>query len=358
MKIVLTGGGTGGHVNPALAIASKFPGSKIYFIGGEKGIENDLVPRAGYKLFTLDISGFRRSLNLKDIQYNLNALKKVYVARNKARKILSEINPDIVIGTGGYASFPAVKEATKMGIKTAILEVNALAGVTTKALAKKVDKVFISFEETRASTVDDAVLTGAPIKQDIIFADRLSSRRELGISPGEKLVVSFWGSLGAKYMNEAIIDFMVENSKAGVFRHMHASGKQSYKELKEKAKKLNITSDIYEYFYDMPKMLAAADLVICRGGAGTLAEISAMSKASIIVPSPYVAENHQEKNARTFEKNGASIVILEKDCNKLFKVAKHILNDGDKLMNMSRNAYSLSKLDALDIIHKEILALL
>lgn len=358
MNIILTGGGTGGHVNPAIAIASKFPSAKIYFIGSDKGIENDLVPRAGYKLFTLDISGFRRSITPKDISYNISTLKKIYIANKKVKNILKEINPDIVIGTGGYASFPAVKVATKMGIKTAILEVNALAGITTKTLAKKVDKVFIAFEETRKSTVDTAILTGAPIKPDIIFCDRASARHELGVKENEKLVISFWGSLGAKYMNEAIIDFMIRNSKEQAFKHIHACGKQSYKTLIEKTKNLNIKSNIYEYFYDMPKMLAAADLVICRGGAGTLAEISAMSKASIIVPSPYVAENHQEKNARTFEKKGAAIVVLEKDANKLFDMASLILNDDNKRLKMEKASYSLAKLDALDIIQKEILALL
>lgn len=358
MKIILTGGGTGGHVNPALAIASKFPNAKIYFIGSDKGIENDLVPRAGYKLFTLDISGFRRSLMPKDISYNINTLKKIYVANKKVKNILKEIKPDIVIGTGGYASFPAVKTAREMGIKTAILEVNAIAGVTTKSLCKKVDKVFIAFQETRAETTDNAILTGAPIKQDILFCDRNKARHELGINENEKLVISFWGSLGAKYMNEAIIDFVVKNSHSKGFRHIHACGKQSYKTLIEKTKNLNITSEIYEYFYDMPKMLAAADLVICRGGAGTLAEISAMSKASIIIPSPYVAENHQEKNARAFEKKGAAIVVLEKDANTLFDIANFILNDDSKRSDMSRAAYSLAKLDALDIIQKEILALL
>lgn len=358
MKIILTGGGTGGHINPALAIASKFPNAKIYFIGGENGIENDLVPREGYKLFTLDISGFRRSVTPKDIRYNLNTLKKVYLANKQVKHILGEIKPDIVIGTGGYASFPAVNAAVKMDIKTAILEVNALAGFTTKALAKKVDKVFIAFEETRASTRENAILTGAPIKPEILFCDRVKARKELGIKENEKLVISFWGSLGAKYMNEAIIEFMVKNSRNREFHHIHACGRQSYKTLIGKTKDLNITSQIYEYFYDMPKMLVAADLVICRGGAGTLAEISAMSKASIIVPSPYVAENHQEKNARTFEEKGAAIVVLEKDSNKLFDKANYILNNDEKRINMENAAYSLSKLDALDIIQKEILALL
>ena len=372
MKLYITGGGTGGHVTPGLAIAryfeSKRPDTEVRFAGTSKGIESRLVPREGYPLDTIEITGLRRAFSPSAIGHNLNALRQAAASVGTAKKLLRRAKPDVVIGCGGYASFPVVSAAQKLGIPTVLLEVNAYPGITTKMLAKKVDKVLICFEEARALVGggDKVVLTGSPVRGEIVFADRQKARAKLGLAPADKLVVSFWGSMGAKYMNEHMAGMLaLETKKGTAFRHVHATGSAAFQWLpkmacEQGAKLTGGTIEVTEYIYDMASYMAAADLVICRAGAATIGELCALGRASIMVPSPYVAENHQEKNARALEHAGACEVLLEKDATpeKLLDMTERLLADDQLRADMGAAAAKLAQLDAGEKIYQQILSVL
>lgn len=369
MKLLITGGGTGGHVNPGIAIAkyvqSRRSDAEVRFAGTAAGIESKLVPREGYQLYTVDVRGLKRSFSPSAIAYNIATLEKSLTATAKAKKILKEYRPDVVVGCGGYASFPMVRAAQQLHIPTVLLEVNAFPGVVTKSCAKKADRVLISFENTRELLENrpNIHLTGAPVRGDIIFADRQKAREKLGLGEKEKLVVSFWGSLGALYMNRHMAGFIQLESEHDSFRHIHATGAAAYKWLPDSVKEKGVELDkhpnieLREYIYDMADVMAAADLVICRAGAATLGELCVLGKPSIIVPSPYVAENHQEKNARTLEQKGACQVITEPECTpqKLYDAVTGLLSDDEKLEEMGRCARSMAILDSSEKIYQHIL---
>lgn len=369
MKLLITGGGTGGHVNPGLAIAkyvqSRRADAEVRFAGTPTGIESKLVPREGYQLYTIDIRGLRRSVSPSAIVYNIATLQKSLAASGKAKKILKEYQPDVVIGCGGYASFPMVHAAQQLKIPTVLLEVNAFPGVVTKSCARKADRVLISFENTRELLENrpNIHLTGAPIRSEIIFARRADARRKLQLADGEKLVVSFWGSMGALYMNRHMAGFIRLESEKDAFRHIHATGSAAYKWLPDSIREQGVDLDrhpnieLREYIYDMADVMAAADLVICRAGAATLGELCVLGKPSIIVPSPYVAENHQEKNARALEQKGACKVITEQECTpeKLYGAVTELLADDEKLAEMGRCAKTMAIVDSSAKIYQHIL---
>lgn len=369
MKLLITGGGTGGHVNPGLAIAkyvqSRRSDTEVRFAGTSTGIESRLVPREGYQLYTIDVRGLKRSFSPSAIVYNIATMEKSLTATAKAKKILKEYKPDVVVGCGGYASFPMVHAAQQLHIPTVLLEVNAFPGVVTKSCAKKADRVLISFENTRSLLEDrpNIHLTGAPVRGDIIFADRQKARQKLGLAEKEKLVVSFWGSLGALYMNRHMAGFIQLESQHDSFRHIHATGTAAYKWLPDSVKEKGVDLDkhsnieLREYIYDMADVMAAADLVICRAGAATLGELCVLGKPSLIVPSPYVAENHQEKNARALEQKGACRVITEPECTpqKLYDAVTELLSDDKKLEEMGRCAKTMAIVDSSEKIYQHIL---
>lgn len=369
MKLYITGGGTGGHVTPGLAIAryfqSKRPDAEIRFAGTAAGIESKLVPREGYPLDTIDIIGLRRSLKPADIMHNLDAMRKAVTAVSKAKKLLSKAKPDCVIGCGGYASFPVVVAAQKLGIPTVLLEVNALPGKVTKMLAPKADRVLVCFEEARKllGGRPNIHLTGAPVRGEIVFANREQARKNLEIGE-QKLVVSFWGSMGALYMNRHMAGMLALEAADKVnYRHVHATGTAAYQWMPELVAQKGADLAAYpnlqltEYIYNMADMMAAADLVICRAGAATIGELCALGRPSIMVPSPYVAENHQEKNARALEKAGACRVITEPECTpqKLYDMTRALLADDEKRLTMSHSAAKLATLDASEKIYRHIL---
>ena len=370
MHILFAGGGTAGHINPALAVAGyirdRHPDATISFIGTAEKLESRLVPEAGYDFYTIDVAGFQRKLSLENIKRNLSALRKVFVSSSQAKRLLRELCPDVVMGTGGYVSGPVVRDAAKMGLKTVIHEQNAFPGVTTKMLAPKVDRVMLAMPEAQKylKLKDEPIITGNPVREAVIHADRASARRALGLDD-RPMILSFGGSLGARPVNEAVADLMAWHWKGGRYYHYHAAGKAGYASmqalLKEKGVELSAAPSIRmtEYIGDMDLCMAAADLVICRAGAITLSELQVQGKASILIPSPYVAENHQYHNAMTLKNKGAAQVIEEKDLTgrRLIQEASTLLSDPAVMKKMGEAAKASAVMDVNERIYRVIMEL-
>ncbi len=366
MHILFAGGGTAGHINPALAVAGyikeKHPDAKISYIGTANKLEATLVPRAGYDFYTIDVAGFSRSLSPKGIAHNFSAVYKAASSSLKVRKILKEIKPDIVVGTGGYVSGPVVSTAQKLGIKTVIHEQNAYPGVTTKMLSKNADAVLLAYKEAEKflKLNKKCVVTGNPVRQEIINANKAFAREKLGLD-SRPLILSFGGSLGARPINDAVVELIKSHNKSGKYYHIHATGKYGYENVLNALKDVDLAEEITvkDYIYDMDIVMAAADIVISRSGAITLSEIAALGKAAVLIPSPYVAENHQYHNAMSLKNKGAADVIEEKDLTPelLIKTIER-LADNSKLINaMSENAKKAAITDANERIYKEIMIL-
>ncbi len=367
MKILFAGGGTAGHINPALAIAdyikTRHPETEISYIGTAEKLEAKLVPAKGYKFYTIKVAGFRRSFSPKAIAHNISAATKAATSTMNAKKIIKKINPDIVIGTGGYVSGPVLKAAQSLGYKTAIHEQNAFPGVTTKMLAPKADAVMLAMPEAEKylKINKKPFITGNPIRQELLTIDRETARKKLGV--GDKpLILSFGGSLGAKRVNEAITEVIKWHNDSNKFYHIHGTGKIGYEAMCDSLKDINLSENITvrEYIDDMDVCMAAADLVICRAGAITLGEVGACGKASVLIPSPYVAENHQYHNALTLKNAGASELIEEKDLTgeNLIKIIDSLLTDSNKLNEMAINAKQNAIIDANERIYNIIMGLI
>ena len=370
MRVVFACGGTGGHINPAIAVArlikDKRSDSEILFIGSG-GMENRLVPSSGFEIKSIKSAAISRRGGIRGIFSNIASLRQVAVAERDAAKILKEFSPELVFGTGGYACYPVLSAAAKLGISTMVHEANAFPGLAIRALSKRVSKILLNFEAGRERLPKKAktVVVGNPIRGDILMYDREKARAELGVE--KPLLVSFWGSLGAREMNTRIADVMKLSCDDGnKFSHIHATGKYGYEWMPsfvgEKGINLSETQDITlrEYIDDMPRVLAAADLVMCRGGAGTLSEISARGIPAIIVPSPNVTDNHQFKNAMELQKAGGAIVVEEKDATAefLYKKATELLGNPAKRKEMSKALTDNAVLDASERIYSEICAMI
>ncbi len=366
MKVILCGGGTSGHVNPALNIAEtlkkRIPDIEIMFIGTKRGIESSLVPKAGYKIEFVEVSGFSRSLNIKNIKAAWHAVTSVF----EAKKIIKSFSPDLVIGTGGYVSWPTVKAASKLGIPTLIHEQNAFPGVTTKMLSKLVNKVCISFQGSERF-FDEAqrnklVLTGNPIIVDGM--SRAEARKKLGIGETEPYLLSYGGSMGARKINELVFNLIENYSIPNNVRHTHAIGRIGYSEFSKIAteksfdKASNLT--ISEYIYDMAVHQAAADLIICRAGAMTLSELAIRGRASILIPSPNVTEDHQYKNARLLADAGAAVVYRESEIDgiTLVKAVKELLANSNTRERMENSIKGFAMPNSVDLIVDNALSLL
>ena len=357
MRVLISGGGTSGHVNPALAVANglreKNKNIQVAFAGTEKGIENKLVPREGYKLYHLKVKGFKRKFAFD----NIDALIKAFTSQLTAKKIIKDFNPDVVVGTGGYVSWPVLSVAAKLKIPTVIHEQNAFPGVTTKMLAKVVDRVMISFEESRKYFKDKnkLVYTGNPVRREFFDVDHKEAKKEL--SPGKPMLLSFGGSMGAHKLNEVMIGFMDKFSKNSNITHYHATGSLGYKDFNKlfKTKGLGAYNNLFlsEYLFDMHKYMAAADIIICRAGALTLTELAVIKKPAVLIPSPNVTENHQYKNATALEKEGAAVVIEEKDLNTdmLIEKVKELIFDPFRLSDMSRSIAGFGSSDTNRLIY-------
>ncbi len=341
MRVLITGGGSGGHVNPALAIANTIkqndPGAEIAYVGTKKGIENKLVPKAGYPMYYVDVKGIKRSLSPSNIKAAYLALTSPI----KAKKIIREFKPDLVVGTGGYVCWPVVKAASQMGIPTALHESNAIAGVAVKMLQKSVDRIFLNFEktgETLSCKKEKLMKVGNPILGGFSSMTREEAREKLGIPDKYKYVIlSYAGSLGAEKVNDAVLCLMREfTSKHPEVYHIHATGSIELELCTSQFKEMGLDKfeniELCEYIYDMPVRMAAADLTINRAGAMTISELAATGKCSIFIPSPNVAENHQYKNAKVLADKGAAAVFEEKE---LTDGAKPLIAEVEKLLSDS-----------------------
>ena len=324
MKVLLTGGGTGGHVNPAIAIADTFkahdPSTEFLFVGTSRGIENKLVPKAGYELAHIEIRGLRRSLSLE----NLKTVWLTLTSVSKAKKLLRKFKPDIVIGTGGYACFPACKAAAALGIPVVLHEANAIPGIAVRLLEHCATTVFLNFDESRAhlKSPDKAVTVGNPLRSVTNPISYDEAREALGISHKyRRFILSYGGSMGAERINFAMLDLMKSySSKHPDTLHVHATGAIEYEATKAMFTEAGLDQyeniKLLEYIYDMPMQMAAADVVISRAGSMTLSELALAKKACILIPSPNVTDNHQYKNAKVLSDRNAAILIEEKDITK------------------------------------------
>ena len=363
MKVVLTCGGTGGHINPALAVAkrlkSRDAGTEILFIGAIGGMEEDLVPREGFRLETVPVSNYQRSPSLKNMVHNVKTARDLTQAAHLTRNILKSFQPDVILGTGGYASYPALHQGQKLGIPTAVHEANAVPGLTTRMAAKNASRILVSYEECREAypAPERVVVTGMPVKEAFFTTQRQTARRALGLDD-RPVILSAFGSLGARDMNHMLTQFIRLETDLDVWQHIHATGRYGWEwmpqELVDNGVDLRLHPSIHlqEYIYNMPELMTAADLMICRAGASTLSELAAAGLPAIIVPSPNVTNNHQERNARLLEQRGAAVVRKESECSgqTLFDLANELLSDQARLASMRSALREIAVPDATDRI--------
>ena len=370
MKILFAAGGTGGHINPALSVAqeirSRCPDAEILFVGTREKMEATLVPKAGFDFAPIDITGFQRSFAPADIIYNLGTLRRLLFVTGQCKKIIAAFQPDIAVGFGGYVSGPVLRTAHRMGVKTAIHEQNAFPGKTNIALAKYADSVMLTYPEAakQLKGKTEPVITGLPVRTEILTADRTEARKKLDVPENKTVILSTGGSLGAEAINQVMCEIIPRYAgKNVIFVHgCGQKGKWVPEKLKERGIEPGKTPDVFvsEYIYDMATYMAAADLVVSRAGASSLAEIQALGKAAVMVPYPYAAENHQYHNAMSLVNRDAGVVIEQKDltADKLGAVIDDLLADPAKYARMGKNARDMAKTDAKTHIADIVLSLI
>ena len=371
MKFLFTCGGTAGHINPALGVAQRLkellPDCEILFVGAEGHMETELVPREGFSIKTVTITNISRSISMEGLKHNAKTVKNVLTSISQAKTIIKEFKPDVVIGTGGYVCYPVLKAANSLKIPTAVHESNAVPGLTTKMLAGTTDRILVGFEESRQyyKHQERVIVTGTPVRKDFCNGDKKIARERLGLDLEKPLVVSVWGSLGATFMNKTMVGFIEKALGNPFFGLIHSAGRGGYKKMLDDMEKAGIKNskelgmDVREYIYDMPLVMAAADLVVCRSGASTLSELAVLGRPAILVPSPNVTNNHQEKNARVLEKAGAAVLIPESEINedKLLGSVSLLLSRPDTLEAMAEQMKKIGVCDATDKITDIILDL-
>ena len=355
MNVIFTCGGTGGHINPAIAVANiwkeRHPDSNILFIGGGDELEQELVPKAGYALRCVPAYGIWRSKSFRAFKGNIKAVCATVRGIGKCKKIFKEFKPDVIVGTGGYASFQALLAGHLLGIPTCVHESNAMPGMTTKLASRFVDKVLVCFPESIRHYKDSSKVevVGMPVRREFIYTEKTQARKTLSLDD-RPVIVSAFGSQGAMAMNRIMADLFRLQQDAGFpFQHIHAVGSYGWgwmpELVKEKGVDLEKTKSItmQEYIYNMPTVMAAADVVISRAGASTCNEIAASGTPCILIPSPNVTDNHQEKNARALERGGGAVVLLEKDCTaeKIFDEIKAITSDAKRYARMEKALFQM-----------------
>ena len=365
MRIIVSGGGTGGHIYPAVTIANqikeKQPDAEIIFVGTREGLECEIVPRYGYPIEFIEVAGFQRKLSLDTIK----SAFKLLAGLIDALKLIRKIKPDLVVGTGGYVCGPVLFLAALQGIPTCIQEQNAMPGVTNKILAHFVKKVFLGYQEAGKyfGGNSEKIFTGNPIRKEILEVSRATAIEKFKLDPAKKTILVSGGSRGARSINDAMA--LVETSLAGRsdVQVIHITGETGYEKFIGQVEKKVLMSDnikVFRYMHDMPLALAAADLAIFRSGAIGLAELMARGIPSILVPYPYATANHQEHNARAVEGAGAAVVILDKELTGeiLLKQIESLLADDSKLQKMKDAAKALGRPEATEDIARKVLALL
>ena len=375
MKLLFATGGTAGHINPALAVASyiqqKYPDSQIMFVGTADHMESRLVPNAGFEFKTIEINGFKRSLSPKAVIDNVKTVSRLIKSEKDSKQIIKDFQPDVVIGFGGYVSGPVLDAAVKMHCPTCIHEQNAYPGITNKQLAKKVDKVMLTVEDARShmQAKNDVIITGLPVRGELLEKSKFQARIELGIADEKPLVLSFGGSLGARPLNDAMLDILLEDSQRDDVYHIHSVGTNGVEYLdkfvengfSKRAENIYYkgNTEVRLYIDNMDTCMAAADLVIGRAGASSLSEIEAMGKASILIPSPYVAENHQYHNAMALVNRNAARILEEKDltASSLKALMNELIADKNELRQIEQNAKDMAIIDARERIADIILSL-
>ena len=372
LHILFAGGGTAGHINPAIAVATHIKNlhsnAKISFIGNSSGMEAKLAPLSGFDFYGINVAGFQRKVTPKNIARNMSAAVKVFTSSAEAKKWLKELKPDVVVGTGGYVSGPVVRQAYKLNIPTIIQEQNALPGVTTKILAQKVDAVLLAMPDAtkHLKCKHPPIITGNPVRAEVIDQTKEAARKALGITDEKPIILSMGGSLGAHKINKAMVGVVSQHAKLEKYHHYHSAGRYGIKwfsqDCKENGANLEKFNHIHvsEYINNMADVMNAADLIISRAGAITLSEIRACGKASILIPSPNVAENHQFHNALALAKQGAAVVIEEADLtpNLLANKVLEILDNNEKRLAMEQASKDGAILNSNEKIYKVIIGLI
>lgn len=358
MKIIFAGGGTGGHINPAISIAdyvkSHEENFEALFVGTKKGLETKLVPKAGYDIEYIDVEGFSRKNMLKNVGIGM----KLFKAVNDCKKLIKQFKPDCIVCTGGYVSGPVVMAAGALGVPSLIHEQNVYPGLTVKGAERYVKYLALSFDETvnEMKNKEKCVVTGNPIRSEILEADYKTARARLGVKRPFALI--FGGSLGADRINNTVVDILDRLSKENKIELLFGTGDRNYDKImaavKEKGIELNKHIKVVPYINNMADAMAAADLVVSRSGAITVSEIAALGRPSILIPSPNVVRNHQEQNAREFERGGAAAVITEAELTPdvLYDKMNEMINDKQGMKNMSAALKAMAKTDALERLYE------
>ncbi len=366
MKVVVAAAGTGGHINPGIAIANEIkkqePNSQITFIGTPRGLENDLVPRAGYELRTINAYGINRKINIDNVKRLYHTMKSI----SQAKKIIQELQPDVVIGTGGYICIAVGMAAKKCKIPVVLHESNAFPGMAIKVLSKKADVILTGFKEAkeRLSKAKKVVVTGTPTKvkyMNMSQTQKNELKQGLDLNNGLPIVLFFGGSQGAKSINESLVKIISEKMNKD-YNILWAAGATGYESIKNQLEEKQIdvqnmkTTKIVPYIYNMEEVLNTVDLVVARSGAMTITEIANVGKPAIFIPFPYATENHQEYNAKVLEKVGAANIILDKNltAQKLNQNIQAIINNPQKMQEMGINARKIAKDHVEEHIYQEI----
>jgi UDP-N-acetylglucosamine--N-acetylmuramyl-(pentapeptide) pyrophosphoryl-undecaprenol N-acetylglucosamine transferase len=365
MRVILTGGGTGGHIFPALALARHIqelqPDSEILYIGTEKGLEHDIVPKAGINFRTIEVTGLKRKLGIDTFRTFVTLRRGM----KQARQILKEFRPDVVIGTGGYVCAPVVYGAAKMKIPTIIHEQNAIPGLTNKLLARYADVVAVSFPSTERlfKRAKHVVITGNPRASEVKRlpeSEAKSSIRSLELKDNQKTVLVFGGSRGARPINDAVLSMLRKVEKEQAFQLIFVTGTAHYEQVMEACRNAGVGKSgwvsIQPFVYDMPKLLSAVDLIVSRAGASTLAEITAIGVPCILIPSPYVANNHQYHNAKWLVDHGAGVMIEESNLtsDRLYQEIVKIVTQESRLAGMVEKSKELGFPQSAEIFYRTI----
>jgi UDP-N-acetylglucosamine--N-acetylmuramyl-(pentapeptide) pyrophosphoryl-undecaprenol N-acetylglucosamine transferase len=350
MNVIISGGGTGGHIYPALSLIHEIqkqePESAFLYLGARNGLEQEIVMRENIPFQSLVITGFKRKISLQNIKTVMNFFRAVA----KAKRLIRTFSPDVVIGTGGYVAGPVVYAAAKLDVPTVIHEQNSVPGLTNKFLSRYVDRVAVSMEEAAAFFPQGkCVFTGNPRASEILNGDENKAYETTGLNPGKKTVLIFGGSRGARPVNEAVLSLLKKMGDKP-YQILYVTGEVHYDKVMEEVQHIGLPVNVIikPFLHNMPDVLAASDLVVSRAGATTIAELTALGLPSILIPSPYVTNNHQEKNARALEKHGAAIVLLENELNgdRLLDEIDEILTNEQHLTNMKQSAKALGVPDA------------